>query len=46
MFLIVTLPLARLVDRLIARQQERTSRSGGDAAPPTGAAGTVDRRAV
>ena len=28
-FLIVTIPLARLVDRLIARQQQRTSRGGG-----------------
>jgi polar amino acid transport system permease protein len=32
-FLIVTIPLARLVDRLIARQQERTSRTGGGAGP-------------
>lgn len=29
LFLIVTIPLARLVDVLIARQQRRTSRSGG-----------------
>jgi polar amino acid transport system permease protein len=28
-FLLVTIPLARLVDRLIARQQRRTQRSGG-----------------
>jgi polar amino acid transport system permease protein len=28
-FLIVTIPLARLVDRLIAREQERTQRTGG-----------------
>ena len=28
MFLIVTIPLARLVDVLIARQQNRTQRSG------------------
>lgn len=28
MFLVVTIPLARLVDHLIARQQERTSRAG------------------
>jgi polar amino acid transport system permease protein len=32
-FLIVTIPLARLVDRLIARQQERTRRTGGGAGP-------------
>jgi polar amino acid transport system permease protein len=32
-FLLVTIPLARLVDRLIARQQERTSRTGGGAGP-------------
>jgi polar amino acid transport system permease protein len=29
MFLVVTLPLARLVDRLIAREQRRTQRGGG-----------------
>ncbi|HEX6115848.1 MAG TPA: amino acid ABC transporter permease [Solirubrobacterales bacterium] len=29
-FLVVTIPLARVVDWLIARQQRRTSRSGGD----------------
>jgi polar amino acid transport system permease protein len=29
MFLVVTIPLARLVDALIARQQRRTSRGGG-----------------
>jgi polar amino acid transport system permease protein len=29
LFLIVTIPLARLVDVLIAREQKRTSRSGG-----------------
>ncbi len=28
MFLIVTIPLARVVDRLIARQQARTERGG------------------
>jgi polar amino acid transport system permease protein len=41
MFLVVTIPLARLVDRLIARQQERTSRAGGGTAEPApaGAAG-------
>jgi polar amino acid transport system permease protein len=42
-FLIFTLPLARLVDRLIAREQARTSRTGGGgiAEPaPAGAAGT------
>jgi polar amino acid transport system permease protein len=33
LFLIVTIPMARLVDRLIARQQERTSRTGGGAGP-------------
>jgi polar amino acid transport system permease protein len=43
-FLIVTIPLARLVDRLIARQQQRYSRTGGGVAPPptvepTGATG-------
>jgi len=32
-FLIVTIPLARAVDRLIARQQERTSRTGGGVGP-------------
>ena len=42
MFLVVTIPLARLVDRMIARQQGRTGRSGGGAAEPApaGAAGT------
>jgi hypothetical protein len=43
LFLIVTLPMARIVDRLIARQQARTSRTGGGpiAEPaPAGAAGT------
>jgi polar amino acid transport system permease protein len=43
LFLIVTIPLARLVDYLIARQQRRTGRSGGgddDAVPAeTGLAG-------
>jgi polar amino acid transport system permease protein len=42
-FLIFTIPLARLVDRLIAREQARTSRTGGGpiAEPaPAGAAGT------
>jgi polar amino acid transport system permease protein len=45
LYLIVTIPLARLVDYLIARQQRRTSRGGGDedadaASPPaTGMAG-------
>jgi polar amino acid transport system permease protein len=43
-FLIVTIPLARVVDRLIARQQQRYTRTGGGAAPPptvepTGATG-------
>ncbi len=39
LFLIVTIPLARLVDYLIARQQRRVSRSGGsqdDSAEPSG----------
>jgi polar amino acid transport system permease protein len=42
MFLVVTIPLARVVDYLIARQQRRTSRGGrGTAEPaPGGAAGT------
>jgi len=43
LFLLVTIPLARLVDRLIARQQRRVGRSGGGgtAEPaPAGAAGT------
>jgi polar amino acid transport system permease protein len=43
LFLIFTLPLARIVDRLIAREQARTSRTGGGpiAEPaPAGAAGT------
>ncbi len=45
-FLIVTIPLARLVDVLIARQQEKTERGGGggegmEPAPtPTGMVGT------
>ena len=38
LFLIVTIPLARLVDWLIARQQGRTQR-GGKPSPPTGLAG-------
>jgi polar amino acid transport system permease protein len=33
MFLAVTIPLARLVDLLIARQQRRTSRTGGAGEP-------------
>jgi polar amino acid transport system permease protein len=43
LFLVVTIPLARLVDWLIARQQQRTSRAGGGGAAepaPAGAAGT------
>lgn len=43
LFLAVTIPLARMIDRLIAQQQRRTSRSGGGetAEPgPAGAAGT------
>jgi polar amino acid transport system permease protein len=41
-YLLVTIPLARLVDRLIARQQKRTTRGTGGAAQPApaGAAGT------
>lgn len=47
LFLIITIPLARLVDHLIARQQRRVTRGGGDdeeepepAGPPaTGMAG-------
>jgi polar amino acid transport system permease protein len=39
LFLIVTIPLARLIDWLIARQQEKTSRRGGPAPMPTGLAG-------
>jgi polar amino acid transport system permease protein len=42
MFLVVTIPLARLVDLLIARQQRRVGRGGGPSAEPApaGAAGT------
>jgi polar amino acid transport system permease protein len=44
LFLLVTLPLARLVDLLIARQQRKTERGGGaaeapEAPQPTGMAG-------
>ena len=41
-FLVVTIPLARLVDWLIVKQQERVERTGGGAAEPApaGAAGT------
>jgi polar amino acid transport system permease protein len=42
LFLVMTIPLARVVDRLIARQQERFERAGGGAAAepaPGGAAG-------
>lgn len=35
-FLVVTIPLARLVDVLIARQQGRTQRTGRDDAEPAG----------
>ncbi len=38
LFLIVTIPLARLVDHLIARQGRKTGR-GGEAREPTGVAG-------
>ena len=40
MFLIVTIPLARLVDRMIAREQARTQR-GGATTVPTPAPGTA-----
>ena len=42
LFLLVTIPLARLVDRLIVRQQQRYTRAGGGVAEPApaGAAGT------
>jgi polar amino acid transport system permease protein len=42
MFLVVTIPLARVVDVLISRQQSRISRGGGGVAEPApaGAAGT------
>jgi polar amino acid transport system permease protein len=42
LFLVVTIPLARVVDLLIARQQQRVSRAGGGLAEPApaGAAGT------
>jgi polar amino acid transport system permease protein len=36
LFLVVTIPLARLVDILIARQQGRVERGGGAAGPTTG----------
>ena len=39
MFLVLTIPLARLVDVLIARQQARTERGGEPAPQPTGLAG-------
>lgn len=44
LFLIITIPLARIVDRLIAREQGRTQRGGGGegtqpAPTPTGMAG-------
>ena len=44
LFLLITIPLARVVDRLIARQQEKTERGGGGegtqpAPVPTGMAG-------
>jgi polar amino acid transport system permease protein len=40
MFLVVTIPLARLVDRMIAREQARTQR-GGATTVPTPAPGTA-----
>jgi polar amino acid transport system permease protein len=45
MFLIVTIPLARLVDRMIAREQARTQR-GGATTVPTPAPGTAAGGAV
>jgi polar amino acid transport system permease protein len=39
LFLLVTIPLARFVDWLIAREQGRTQRGGKPAALPTGLAG-------
>lgn len=43
LFLVITIPLARLVDWLIAREQTKTMRGGDDAPPPgpltTGVAG-------
>ena len=39
LFLLVTIPLARLVDLLIARQQRRTSRGGKPAGGPAGGGG-------
>ena len=42
LFLAVTIPLARIVDYLIARQQRRTSRSGeGTGTPATATAGAT-----
>lgn len=48
LYLLATIPLARLVDRLIARQQKRTTRGGGGAtASPldVGHAGSIGGRA-
>jgi polar amino acid transport system permease protein len=45
MFLIVTIPLARLVDRMIAREQARTQR-GGATTVPTPAPGTAAGGAI
>ena len=41
LFLLITIPLARIVDRMIARQQGKTERGGGGSAQPvpTGLAG-------
>jgi polar amino acid transport system permease protein len=39
LFLVITIPLARLVDILIARQQARTERGGEPAPQTTGLAG-------
>ena len=40
LFLIVTIPLARIVDRLIARQQAKTGRGGTPSPVTTGIAGS------
>jgi polar amino acid transport system permease protein len=40
LFLLFTIPLARLVDYLIARQQQRVGRGGIAEPAPAGAAGT------
>jgi len=48
LFLLVTIPMARVVDRLIARQQARTSRGGRPSrtpAPATQPSGPTGRAA-